>query len=519
MTHLCVAIFASDPAQTRRDIAAAAEAGADMIELRVDELTDPQRIRELVGISTLPAIVTCRPTWEGGHSTLSDGDRIALLRDGAADSAAYVDIELKAMPVVAGMSPRPRELRSGVICSSHDFTGRPDRLWNILSDLNSSSADVSKIVWTARHIRDNLEAFEILLNRQKPAIALCMGEAGMISRVLAKKFGAFLSFAALRGDRGTASGQITVHDMKRLYRWDAIRPDTRVYGVVAEPVAHSMSPAIHNAAFDATQYNGVYLPLLVQRSYESFKAFMETFLAFERLDLSGLSITIPHKENALRYLKEKDHRVEPLAESIGAVNTISIARDSDGLHLYGFNTDYAAILDSITAALGIRRADLAGRRVAVIGAGGTGRTAVAALAACGATVVVYNRSLDRAEALAGEFNGRTGKVVAAPIAKVSQSCCEIFLNTTSVGMHPDVQATPLGDNPPPFDAKTLVFDAIYNPMQTRLLEIAREKGSKTISGVEMFVRQAVGQFEAWTKQPAPMDVMRRVIEQRFAQSR
>src|SRR5690606_4270359 len=138
-----------------------------------------------------------------------------------------------------------------------------------------------------------------------------------------------------------ASGQITVQDMKRLYRWDAIGSDTRVYGVVAQPVAHSMSPAIHNAAFDATHYNGVYLPLLVQGGYESFKAFMETFLAFERLDLSGLSITLPHKENALRYLKEKGHRVEPLAESIGAVNTISIARKEGEVELYGFNTDYA----------------------------------------------------------------------------------------------------------------------------------------------------------------------------------
>lgn len=342
-----------------------------------------------------------------------------------------------------------------------------------------------------------------------------MGEAGLISRVLAKKFGAFLSFASLSSDSGTASGQIAVHDMKRLYRWDAIGPDTKVYGVVAHPVAHSMSPAIHNAAFDATHYNGVYLPLLVQGSYESFKAFMETFLAFERLDLSGLSITIPHKENALRYLKEKGHRVEPLAESIGAINTISINRENGTPVLYGFNTDYAAILDSITAALDIRREDLAGRRVAVIGAGGTGRTAVAALAAYGATVVVYNRTRERADALADEFNGRTGKVVAASIDKLSQSCCEIYFNTTSLGMHPNVDATPFGDDHPQFTPDTLVFDAIYNPMKTRLLDIAEQQGAKTIGGVEMFVRQAVSQFEAWTRHPAPINTMRRIIEQRL----
>ncbi len=188
--------------------------------------------------------------------------------------------------------------------------------------------DIAKIVWLARSIRDNIEAFEILQSRQKPTIALCMGEAGLISRVLAKKFGAFLTFASLRDESATAPGQVTIHEMKQLYRWDAIGPKTKVFGVVACPVKHSMSPAIHNAAFDQTGYDGVYLPMLVQPEYEAFKAFMESFLAFAPLDLTGLSITIPHKENALRYLKEKGAEIEPLAERIGAVNTIIIERPS-----------------------------------------------------------------------------------------------------------------------------------------------------------------------------------------------
>ena len=219
--------------------------------------------------------------------------------------------------------------------------------------------------------------------------------------------------------------------MKRLYRWDAINADTKVYGVVASPVMHSMSPAIHNAGFDAVGHDGVYLPLLVNPGYESFKAFMESFLAFEPLHLSGLSVTLPHKENALRYLKEKGAEVEELAERIGTVNTIVIERAAGRLPLRGFNTDYAAILDTITTALGISREDLADKRVAVIGAGGTGRTAVAALAEYGATVVVYNRTMERAEELAKEFNGRRGKVVAARMEKLCDSCCHIFINTTS----------------------------------------------------------------------------------------
>jgi 3-dehydroquinate dehydratase/shikimate dehydrogenase len=282
---------------------------------------------------------------------------------------------------------------------------------------------------------------------------------------------------------------------------------------VASPVMHSMSPAIHNAAFEAVGHDGIYLPLLVNEGYESFKAFMETFRAFEAIHLSGLSITLPHKENALRYLTEHGGEIEPLAKKIGAVNTILL----DGGVLRGTNTDYAAILDSITAKMNISREDLAKFRIAVIGAGGTGRTAVAALAHYGATVVVYNRTKERADALAAEFNGRTGQVVAARMEKLCDSCCHIFINTTSVGMHPNVDASPLGDRPPEFTADTVVFDTIYNPMQTKLLRQAEAAGAKTIGGVEMFVRQAAAQSEAWTAKPAPTDVMRRVVESRLSE--
>jgi len=342
-----------------------------------------------------------------------------------------------------------------------------------------------------------------------------MGEAGLISRVLSKKFGGFLSFASLDASSGTAPGQISISDMKKLYRWDAISPSTKIFGVVGSPIMHSMSPGIHNAGFDAVGFDGVYLPMLVEPGWESFKAFMETFVPFEGLDLSGLSVTIPHKENALRYLKEKGAEVEELAEAIGAVNTIVIDRSTKEPKLRGFNTDYAAILDSITAKMGIERQDLENYRVAVIGAGGTGRTAIAALAHYGATVVVYNRTKERADALAKEFDGRVGKVVSARLEKLCDSCCHIFINTTSVGMWPKVNESPIGDRPPKFDTDTVVFDTIYNPMKTKFLQQAEQAGAKTIGGVEMFVRQAGGQFEAWTGKEAPAKVMREVIERRL----
>jgi 3-dehydroquinate dehydratase/shikimate dehydrogenase len=320
----------------------------------------------------------------------------------------------------------------------------------------------------------------------------------------------------LKQGAGTAAGQVPIQDMKRLYHWDSLGPKTKVYGVVGSPVAHSMSPAIHNAAFDKTGFDGIYVPLLVNEGYESFKAFMESFVTFRGLDLCGLSVTIPHKENALRYLSVRAAEVEPLARQIGAVNTIIIDRDGPQLKLYGRNTDYAAILNSITEKLGIERKQLAEYRVAVIGAGGTGRTAVAALAHYGATVVVYNRTRERADALASEFNGHTGKVVAAPLERLCDSCCQIYLNTTSIGMHPNVDASVFGDTPPKLTPDTVVFDTVYNPIQTLLLRQAQAAGAKTISGIEMFVRQAAAQFEAWTHLPPPRDVMRRVVEGRLS---
>jgi 3-dehydroquinate dehydratase/shikimate dehydrogenase len=539
MTRLCVAIFVTDLDKAKRDVATAAEAGADLVELRIDQFTDAEMVKSLLSAAILPCIVTCRAEWEGGHCALTEAERTKVLERAAESGAKYLDVELKAYQQAMEWRQRfhpelgtPREAavdaenRPKLILSSHDFTGRPARLTNIFAEMEQTPADINKIVWTARSIRDNLEAFELLKLAHKPTIALCMGPAGLVSRILAKKFGGFLTFAALPGDAGTAPGQVSISDMKSVYQWDSINAATKVYGVVGSPIMHSMSPAIHNAGFDAVGHDGVYLPLLVEAGYESFKAFMEMFVAYEPLHLSGLSVTIPHKENALRYLKEKGAEVEELAERIGAVNTIVIERATASPlnpeprtvnpRLRGFNTDYAAILDSITAKLNVTRGKLGDYRVAVIGAGGTGRTAVAALAHYGATVVVYNRTKERADELAAEFDGKSGKVVSARMEKLCDSCCHVFINTTSVGMYPKVDESPLGERVPGFTDETVVFDTIYNPMKTKLLGQAEAAGAKTISGVEMFVRQAAGQFAAWTGKEAPSDVMRRIVERRLA---
>jgi len=502
--------------QARRDIGRAVEAGAEMIELRLDALEEPADLPALISFVGVPIIATCRTVAEGGLSHADGAERATFLSVAADAGAKYLDLELETVTRdkrVLGIvgADRPGRDPARVILSFHDFQGRPDRLYNVLSDMAELPADVNKLVWTARTVRDNIEAFELLLTRLRPTIAICMGESGIISRILAKKFGAFLTFAPLGDESATAPGQVTISTLKRLYRWDEINSKTKVYGVVANPVGHSMSPAIHNAAFDAVDHDGVYLPLLVQSGYESFTAFMECFVRFEALDLCGLSVTLPHKENALRYLTEKGGQIEPLAQKIGAVNTIRI--DPRDRTLAGINTDYAAILDTITQALGCQRTDLRGVKVGVLGAGGTGRTAVAALAHLGAKVHVFNRTADKAKALADEFGAE-----AMPWESLSASECGIYINATSLGMSPDTQVSPFGTTPPKLSGETLVFDTIYNPMKTLLLKQSEQAGAKVVGGVEMFVHQAAAQFKFWTKITAPVDVMRDILQQRLSKA-
>lgn len=544
MTRLTVAIFVQSLEQALAAAARAAEAGADLVEFRIDQFTDnPGQIIELVNRSALPCIITCRPTWEGGHYDGDDQTRMSLIEHvGLAESPdhvshgggkpAYIDIELAAYQRSANLRQKvglvvdhPGQVRptdTGLVLSSHDFQTRPVDLYQRVEAMVAAPAcRIVKVVWRARSLRDNLEAFEILRQHHKPTIALCMGDEGLPSRVLAKKFGAFLTFAALDATTGTAPGQPTVEQIKRLYRWDHIDAATRVYGVIGHPVGHSMSPAIHNAGFDATGHNGVYLPMPIPPEYEHFKATVGSWIDMKELDFRGASVTIPHKENLLRFVAERGGVIEPLSLRIGAANTLHVRDDGS---LYACNTDYAAALDAVCEAMGITRAGLRGRRVAVIGAGGAARAIVAGFAGYGATVVVYNRTLEKAQAIADQFNGMNaqgeigagsggGKVVAARPEKLCDSCCGVFINCTPIGMHPNVGDTPIptAAETQGWGAGTVVFDTIYNPLETRLLREAKAAGCTAVPGTEMFVRQAADQFKLWTGTPAPMDVFRRTL--------
>lgn len=519
MTQLAVSILVRDLEGALADAARAAEFGATLIEYRLDAfLDDPAQIDALLARSPLPSIVTCRPTWEGG---LYDGDepaRLEALERAAATTPppSYIDLELAAgeqSDAARSLMTRPADPAAAprLILSTHDFRGRPAQLHQKLAAMAETPAcRVIKVAWHARSLRDNLEAFEILAHQYKPTIALCMGEFGLPSRVLAKKFGALLTFASLDRQSATAAGQPTLDELKHLYRWDAIGPATRVFGVIGDPVAHSRSPAIHNAGFDAVGFDGVYLPLRIPPEYEHFKATVGAWLDHAPLHFSGASVTIPHKQNLMRFVEEAGGAVEPLAQRIGAANTL-IRRADDTL--YACNTDYAAALDAVCEALGIAREALRGRRVAVLGAGGAARAIVAGFAHHGASVVVYNRTRDKAEQLARAFADEPGKVVVGAMDKLADCCCEIIINCTPLGMHPNTDASPIDAAAMKhWNERTLVFDTIYNPVRTKLLEQAERAGCRTVTGVEMFVRQAAAQFEHWTGTSAPLETFRQAMQ-------
>jgi 3-dehydroquinate dehydratase/shikimate dehydrogenase len=405
----------------------------------------------------------------------------------------------------------------------HDFNGRPKDLTRRLLDAWSEPAAAAvKFAFRARSIRDNLEIFEILRDAPKPTIGLGMGEFGLMSRVLAPKFGGYLTFASLRDTAATAPGQPTIHDLLGMYRFRSIGRDTKVYGVIGWPVSQSMGPLIHNAGFAAVGWDGVYLPLPVaadendpSASDASFKATFAALSAQPEPLLSGASVTIPHKSRLNNAATEHHLAVADSARITGVANTFAAGH---GIA----NTD----AEAIATLLADPSRAWTNRRVALIGAGGVAVAAGITLAALGATVVIYNRTAARAESLAKAINASvdingaslSGKAVAAEMDLLPKACCDTFINCTPVGMAGGPGSDGLSIPIPDLnnvDAGTVFFDTVYNPIETPMLKAARQRGCRTIDGVQMFIRQAAAQFELWTGQPAPVELFDRLVREQL----
>ena len=469
------------------------EQGAQLVELRLDYINGEVNLKRLVADRPCPAVITCRRGSDGGKFVGNEEQRRLLLRTAVAEGVDYVDIE---GDVAASI---PRFGRSKRIISHHDFRKTPENLEEIHSRLCSLDPDIIKICTMANHPHDNLRMLELSRQSKVPMIGLCMGDIGVSTRILAGKFGAPFSYATFHHERALAPGQLSYQQMSETYHYDRIDVDTEVYGVIADPIGHSLSPLIHNAAFRHGKLNKVYIPFRVPR--EDLSRFIDEA---PRLGVRGLSVTLPHKEEVVKKLTEGDAAVR----GIGAANTVVF----DGKKRLGYNTDYRAANDSLEAVLGgaeETERQLKGKTALVLGAGGVGKAIAYGLIRRGASVVVADGVTRQALLLAQRFDCRSVEWSAR-----HSIAADLLFNCTPVGMHPNVDETPYEKHH--LRPSMIVFDAVYNPESTLLVKDARSRNCAVITGVDMFVRQACFQFKLFTGQEGPADLMRDVIKRETA---
>ncbi len=491
--RVCVAV-SGDTVEQLLQRAEAAIAESQFLEFRLDSLCPPQKPAAAIPViaqflaehKDVAAIATCRRKPFGGEFVGTLAEELRILKLAADSGFAILDLEIES---AEACEPEALEaLRSSgaaLLLSFHDFKDAIDPE-PIFERIQRFSPDFVKIVSTAHSLMDSLQLLQWLRERSSEAqlIAIAMGDCGVVSRILSLRAGAAFTFASAPVGNPTASGQMTALTLKNLFHIEQLDSATRIYGVAGNPVSHSLSPLMLNTAFHRERINAVYLPLKTDS--------LEDLLTLaRRLPLSGLSVTMPLKQHVLPYLANTD----PLTARLGACNTIRLGADGK---LYGFNTDVAGIVRPLE-----KRIALKGANILVLGAGGAARAAIYGLMEKGARVTVWSRN----EALAHELAVSAG---AATIRRTAIAATEydVLINATPCGMAGHAQTTPLQDHE--WHAR-LVFDLVYTPLETPLLQRARERQIAVIPGYEMFVHQGARQFELWTGKPAPEAEMLHVI--------
>ncbi len=479
MTLVAVPLSAATVEALLADSARAAVTGADLVEWRIDTClqlgASAEAIIAAIPRSPLPVLFTIRHADETGAWTGSAVERLRLLQAADVAGVAFIDIEFAHLAELNAWRPQHAQL----ILSAHDFIGMGRNLPELVAAMRAAGG-LPKIAVTARDAADLAIIRQLLVERKGEVIALAMGEHGMPSRLLAGIWGSFLTFARLAEQPGSAPGQPTVGELVRRYRIRAQRADWQILGVIGSPIAHSLSPHIHNAALAHDGVPAVYVPFRV----EDAGAFWAACGAW----IHGLSITIPHKHALLSAVAG----VEPLVSAIGAMNTIAMVAGAT----QGGNTDAAAIIACIEGAAG----SLSGKTVLCLGAGGVGRAIAHAVASRGAQVVIVNRTHARALELAQEVGGRAVTQLEALAVPY-----DVLVNGTAMGMgKPDESPWPAAAH----RAGTVVFDTVYTPLTTRLLHDAQAAGARTVPGLDMFILQAAEQYRHFTGREPDVALMR-----------
>jgi 3-dehydroquinate dehydratase/shikimate dehydrogenase len=480
---------------------AAALADTKFIEFRLDSLAKPaEALPALKGFMAahrdVTAIATCRRKQFGGHFAGSLTSEFDVLFKAAEAGCQIVDLEVEsaeeAKPaVLEKFREGLRGVGAALLVSFHDFT-RTKNLEHAAQRIQAFAPEFVKVVSTAKSLADNLAVMRLIEDRSLSAqvVGIAMGEEGLVSRVLGPRAGAAFTFASFSHGAETAPGQVTARTLRDLYRVEQLDQATRIFGVAGNPIAHSLSPLMQNTAFRKENVNAVLLPLKV-------RVLSDLLTLVRELPLAGLAVTMPLKQEILPHLANPVvGKSVPLTTRIGACNTLRVGTDGK---IVGFNTDVDGVVRPLE-----KRLKLKGARIAVLGAGGAARAAVFGLVEQGSEVFIVNRTHEKAMALAKE-----AKAKALKHEQFAKSHFDVLINSTPCGMAGSKQALPIAEKE--LNAG-LVFDMVYNPLETPLIKLAASRGIPVISGLEMFVQQGARQFEIWTGKPAPEAEMLRVVE-------
>lgn len=486
---LCVTIARTRHKHTINEHSQVAELGAKLVELRLDYIGRSIDLARLLKNRPTPVVVTCRRKEDGGRWERSEEERLMLLRSAIAMGIEYVDLEED----IAAKIPRYGKTKR--IVSLHNFEGTPSDLESLHAGLAKLDADIVKIAVQSNSFSDTARMLNLMKNARVPTVGISMGEFGTPSRILATRYGAPFTFCVFNSDRRVAPGQLSFEQMQNVYRADTISRETRLFGVVADPVAHSYSPLIHNASFLANGLDCRYLPFRV--APDELGLFLDWCKAEK---IGGLSVTIPHKQTILPMLSQ----AESAAQGIGACNTVVFTEDE----MIGYNTDYRASMDCLTESMTKitgKTEPFERQSVLLLGSGGVSRAIGYGLAQRRASITVTSRNRESADVLARHINGKS-----VPWEDRHKIEPAILVNGTPIGMFPEMDATPFLQKS--LRPTTLVFDTVYNPEQTLLIKGAKATQCPVITGLQMFVRQAAYQYRLFTGLEPPIDVMVKTLK-------
>ncbi|CAH9087140.1 unnamed protein product [Cuscuta europaea] len=520
-TMVCAPLAAPSVEELITGMHKAKSQGADLVEIRLDciqHFNPKQDLEMILTNKPLPVLIVYRPIWEGDNIECDDDDKqletLCLARELGAD---YVDFDLKMAYDFTVREEEKRERKKRLAGSSkmilscyvENLSSSKEDLSDIIARMQSTGwADIIKVVINASDITELPKLFHVLSHCQVPVIAYSIGERGLISQLLGPKFGSVIVYGSIEGNP-QVPGLPSIDHLRRAYQIEDIDGDTKVFGLISKPVSHSKGPLLHNPTFRHMGYNGIYVPMFV----DDLKGFLKVYSS---PDIGGFSVGIPYKEAVVKFCDE----VHPLAQSIGAVNTI-VRQPSDG-KLIGYNTDCEASITAIEDALtpkvngwtngaAFHPSPLSGKLFIVVGAGGAGRALAFGAKTRGARVIIFDIDFGRAKALAEAVSGEAQSFEGLPSFQPEMG--SILANATPMGMHPNTDRIPVAEET--LSSYRVVFDAVYTPRKTTLLKAAEAAGAIAVSGVEMFLRQAMAQFHLFTGHKAPEEFMREIIMAKF----